>query len=45
MKITTQIKIVTLLGLFGFKCLSWRRRLAHTIAENIYKEIQDVIHN
>lgn len=45
MKITTQIKIVTLLGLLGFKCLSWRRRLAHTIAENIYKEVQDAIRN
>lgn len=45
MKITTQIKVVTLLGLLGFKCLDWRRRLAHTIAENIYKEVQDVIHN
>lgn len=38
MKITTQIKVVTTLGLFGFKCLGWRRRLAKSIAENIYKE-------
>ena len=45
MKITTQIKVVTLLGLLGFKCLSWRRHLAKSIAEGIYKEVQDAIHN
>lgn len=45
MKITTQIKVVTLLGLLGFKCLSWRRRLAHAIAESIYKEVQDDMSN
>ena len=45
MKITTQIKVVTLLGLLGFKCLGWRRRLAKSIAENINKEVQDAIHN
>lgn len=42
---TVQIKVVTLLGLFGFKCLGWRRRLAKSIAESIYKEVQNALCN
>ena len=45
MVLTIQIKVVTLLGLLGFKCLGWRRRLTHTIAEGIYKEVQNGIRN